>query len=173
MGKKQTNTFDLNRLFEDRAHTKNDLILLRKILHNWQKTVGLFATRKTDGGLKSNQEVSVKNLAAYKFKEGSFYLCFEGMLKYDSNDVFSSGDLAILRVKENYNNFIVFEKLIINEKGNAKIYTESFLKFDIIAHPKYVVDDRGALYNAIDQTILSMPDIEDVVKSYKKQYGIK
>lgn len=173
MGKKQTNTFDLNRLFEDRAHTKNDLILLRKMLHNWQKTVGLFATRKTDGGLKSNQEVSVKNLAAYKFKEGSFYLCFEGMLKYDSNDVFSSGDLAILRVKENYNNFIVFEKLIINEKGNAKIYTESFLKFDIIAHPKYVVDDRGALYNAIDQTILSMPDIEDVVKSYKKQYRIK
>lgn len=173
MGKKQTDTFDLNRLFEDRTHTKNDLILLRKMLHNWQKTVGLFATRKTDGGLKSNQEVSVKNLAAYKFKEGSFYLCFEGMLKYDSNDVFSSGDLAILRVKENYNNFIVFDKLIINEKGNAKIYTESFLKFDIIAHPKYVVDDRGALYNAIDQTILSMPNIEDIVESYKKQYGIK
>lgn len=172
MGKKKTNTFDLNRLFKDRNNTKNDMILLKKMLHNWQKTVGLFATRKIDGGLKSNQEVSVKNLSAFNFKKGSFYLSFEGMLKYDSADVFSSGDLSILRVKENYNNFIVFEKLMINEKGNAKIYTESFLKFDIIAHPKYVVDDRGALYNAIDQTILSMPNINDLTKAYFKKYGI-
>lgn len=160
---------DLNLLFSeynDRIEEKQNL---RKYLHVWQKTKGLYALNNKDGGLKGTDGFTKKNMWAYKLKKGAFFLCFRGMLKYDDKDIFANSEIALLRVYDNYNNFIVFDKLDLNETGLSIPYKESYNKHDIMIRPKYMIDDRGAVCSAVDPIILKIPSFAELEEQYKKQ----
>lgn len=180
---------DINELFENTKEAMVKRVYLRKYLNLWQRKHGLYAILREEGGLEKNAGITLNNIERYKLPVGKCYLCYDGMLKYELDDVFEYGMLYLMRVIDNQERFVLFEKVsLINpyiaDKDGVEFdefglptnlptmvmpsppYKECFLKHDMIVRPKYVIDDRGAMYNAIEPTILRMPDLVQLEQEF-------